>query len=221
MKIKDLPITHRPREKALHYGIEYLSDEELLALLIGSGVHGFSALDISHDLLKTYLSLDQLAKADYTSLEEQFGLSTNTALRLLGVFEFHKRLNSPMYNHEYKIENSDDIYKRYRYLESYSQEVLAIVMLNKKDVIIKEKVLYKGTSEHIDINPKEIYSELVKSKCQKYILIHNHPNGNVEPSEDDLLATEIIEKTCKLLQISMFDHIIIYPGGYYSYRHNK
>lgn len=221
MKIKDLPISLRPREKALHYGIEQLSDEELLAIIIGSGVHGYSALDIAHDLIKTNLGLNRLVASTYSSLEEQFGLSTNMVLRLLAVFELHNRLNSPMYNHEYKIENSEDIYKRYRYLENYPQEVLGIVMLNKKNVIIKEKILYKGTSEHININPNEIYSELLQSKCKKYVLIHNHPDGNVKPSEEDLLATEVIEKTCHKLLMIMIDHIIIYPGGYYSYRENN
>ena len=217
MRIKELPKEIRPREKAFHYGIDTLSDEELLTLIIGSGVKGHSALDISRELISSYLTINSLANANLSSIEEHKGLSRNTALRLLAAFELHNRLNSPLYQHDYSIKNAQDVYLRYRYLENYSQEVLAIVMLNKKKMIIKEKILYKGTGENIDISPKEVYSELILSHCSSYILIHNHPSGSVEPSDEDVLATEIIENTCKVLQITMFDHIIIYPGGYYSF----
>ncbi len=221
MKIKELPPELRPREKALHHGIENLTDEELLTLIIGSGVKGCSALDISRNLLGTYLSLSSLANTNFSSLEEHFGLSKNTALRLLATFEFHNRLNSPFYQHHYSINSAEDIYMRYRYLENYSQEVLAIVMFNRKRVIIKEKILYKGTNENVNISVKEIYTELIMSRCSSYALIHNHPDGISEPSEDDIFFTNLIEETCNNLNIKLYDHIIIYPGGYYSFAQNS
>lgn len=221
MKIKELPPELRPREKALHHGIENLTDEELLTLIIGSGVKGCSALDISRNLLGTYLSLSSLANTNFSSLEEHFGLSKNTALRLLATFEFHNRLNSPFYQHHYSINSAEDIYMRYRYLENYSQEVLAIVMFNRKRVIIKEKILYKGTNENVNISVKEIYTELIMSRCSSYALIHNHPDGTSEPSEDDVFFTNLIEETCNNLNIKLYDHIIIYPGGYYSFAQNS
>lgn len=217
MKIKELPKELRPREKALHYGIESLSDEELLTILIGSGVRGHSAMDISRDLLSTYLTLSTLATVNLSSLEDHFGLSSSTALKLLATFEYHNRLNSPLYQHQYSVATSQDIYQRYRYLESYSQEVLAIVMLSKNRKIIKEKILYKGTQENINVSIREIYMEIVMSKCKEYVLIHNHPNGNVKPTRDDEIVTKNLEKACNAIQISMFDHIIIYPGGYCSF----
>ena len=209
MRIKELPSELRPREKALHFGVESLSDEELLTLLIGSGVKGSSALDISRDLLNSYLTLNALANASVSSLEEHKGLSKNTSLRLLATFEFHNRLNSPYYQHKYQIESAQDIYRRYRYLEDYSQEVLAILMLSRKRMIIKEKILYRGTNEHLPINPKDIYAELITSKCSSFVLVHNHPNGEKEPSDDDILVTEVIKNTCDAIHIKMFDHIII------------
>jgi len=214
MKIKELPIELRPREKALHHGIESLTDEELLAVIVGSGVRGCSALEIARNLLSSYLTMSSLANTNLSSLEEQFGLSEIISLRLLATFEFHNRLNSPFYQHQYSIRSSEDIYMRYRYLENFSQEVLALIMLNKKKEIIKEKILYKGTGENISINPKEINAELIISRCHSFILIHNHPDGNKFPSEDDLYTTEIIENYAKDLQIKLLDHLIIYPGGY-------
>ena len=217
MKIRELPREIRPREKALHYGIESLSDEELLALLISSGVKGCSAMDISRDLLTTYLTLSSLANANLSSLEEHFGLSKITALKLMATFEFHNRLNSPLYQHRYLIGSSQDLYERYRYLENFTQEVLAIVMINKKKEIIKEKILYRGTNNDLSISPKEICLEIISSRCSQFVLIHNHPDGSTNPSEEDIYATEIIKKTADSLQIRLFDHLIIYPGGYYSF----
>lgn len=217
MKIKELPREIRPREKAIHYGIESLSDEELLALIIGSGVKGCSAMDISRDLLTTYLTLSSLASANLSSLEEHFGLSKITALKLLATFEFHNRLNSPLYQHRYLVLSSQDVYERYRYLENFTQEVLAIVLVNKKKEIIKEKILYRGTDNNLSLSPKEICLEIVSSRCSRFILIHNHPDGNPEPSEEDIYATEVIKNTVESLQIKLLDHIIIYPGGYYSF----
>ena len=218
MKIRELPREIRPREKALHYGIESLSDEELLALLIASGVKGCSAMDISRDLLTTYLTLSSLANANLSSLEEHFGLSKITALKLMATFEFHNCLNSPLYQHRYLIGSSQDLYERYRYLENFTQEVLAIVMINKKKEIIKEKILYRGTNNDLSISPKEICLEIISSRCSQFVLIHNHPDGNTNPSEEDIYATEIIKKTADSLQIRLFDHLIIYPGGYYSFK---
>ena len=217
MKIRELPREIRPREKALHYGIESLSDEELLALLIASGVKGCSAMDISRDLLTTYLTLSSLANANLSSLEEHFGLSKITALKLMATFEFHNRLNSPLYQHRYLIGSSQDLYERYRYLENFTQEVLAIVMINKKKEIIKEKILYRGTNNDLSISPKEICLEIISSRCSQFVLIHNHPDGSTNPSEEDIYATEVIKKTADSLQIRLFDHLIIYPGGYYSF----
>ena len=217
MKIKELPKELRPREKALHFGVESLSDEELLTLIIGSGVKGCSAIDISRDLLSSYLTLPSLANTSLSSLEEHFGLSKNIALRLIATFEFHNRLNSPEYQHSYAVKDAEDIYTRYRYLESYSQEILAIAMLNRKRMIIKEKILYRGTDESIQASPKEICSELIMAKCSSFILIHNHPDGKKEPSEKDIYITEIIKNMTEPLGIKLFDHIIIYQGGYYSF----
>lgn len=218
MKIKELPIEFRPREKAKHFGIEILNDEELLALIIGSGVKGCSAIEIARNLLSTYPNLLALAKANLSSLEDQFGLSSNSALKLLASFEIYRRLISPQYQNDVVINEAKDVYLRYRYLEGYSQEVLAILMLNKNNKIIKEKILYIGTESDLSVNPTEICAELIVSKCKKFILVHNHPNGEKEPSEDDEYSTSAIIKATTHIHINFVDHVIIYPGGFYSFK---
>lgn len=215
MRISDIPENLRPREKALQYGIEELSDQELLALIIGSGVRGHSAIDIAGELLSTYAySLEALSNTNYQSLLGHLGLKESIALRLLATFEFHKRLISNRYQKITKIDNEEQVYFRYRYLENFDQEVLVILMLDLKGRIIKEKILYKGTFNGFSIDVKQIIQELILAKAKSFYLIHNHPDEQPIASDEDILATKIIERASKNLNIKLVNHIIIFKGGF-------
>ena len=215
MRISDIPENLRPREKALQYGIEELSDQELLALIIGSGVRGHSAIDIAGELLSTYAySLEALSNTNYQSLLGHLGLKESIALRLLATFEFHKRLISNRYQKITKIDNEEQVYFRYRYLENFDQEVLVILMLDLKGRIIKEKELYKGTFDGFSIDVKQIVQELILAKAKSFYLIHNHPDEESRPSEEDILTTKVIEKASKSLSVKLLNHIVIFKGGY-------
>lgn len=222
MKISDIPTNLRPREKALQYGIEELSDQELLAIIIGSGVRGHSAIDIAGELLQTYAnSLDTLSNTNYQSLLGHLGLKKSIALRLLATFEFHKRLISNRYQKVEKIESNEQVYFRYKNLENLDQEVLIILMLDLKHRIIKEKTLYKGTFDSFSIDVKQVIHELILAKAKYFYLIHNHPDEESSPSEDDILATKVIEKTSKNLSIKLVDHIVVFKGGYSCIKERK
>ena len=217
MKISDIPLLNRPREKAIMFGIEELSDEELLALIIGSGVRGNSALDISTALLMSHgNSLEVLSKENYQSLLSYTGLKKSITLRILAAFELHKRLISNKYQTISKIESVLDVYSRYKYIENYDQEVLMILMLDSKRRIIKDKTLYKGTNDSFSIDVREIIHELVLAKAKFFYLLHNHPDEDDKPSKEDIFSTKIIENTSKNLGIILIDHIIIYKGGFVS-----
>ena len=217
MKISDIPVNLRPREKALHFGIEELSDQELLALIIGSGGKGNSAIDIAGELLKTHAnSMESLSNTNYQSLLGYLGLKKSIALRLLATFEFHKRLSSHKYQSISKIESVNDVYLRYKYLENFEQEVLVIIMLDLKKRIIKEKVLYKGTSDGLSIDVREIIQELILAKAKFFYLVHNHPDEEPSPSDDDILATKVIKKTSSNLGIKLLDHLIVFKNNFSS-----
>lgn len=222
MRISDIPINLRPREKALQYGIEELSDQELLALIIGSGGRNNSAIDIANELLKSHAnSLEALSNSNYRSLIGFSGVDKSIASRLLATFEFHKRLISNRYQKTQKIETAEQVYFRYRYLENLDQEVLIILMLDLKGRIIKEKTLYKGTFDSFSINVKQIIQELILAKAKSFYLIHNHPDEEQEPSEDDIIATKVIEKTAKNLSIKLVNHLVIFKGGYSCIKEEK
>ena len=215
MRISDIPINLRPREKALQYGIEELSDQELVALIIGSGTKGHSAIDIANDLLKTHVnSLELLSSTNYQSLLGYLGLKKSIALRLLATFEFHNRLISSRYQNLVKIESVEDVYFRYKFMEDFEQEVLIILMLDLKHRIIKEKTLYKGTLDSFTIDVRQIIQELILARAKYFYLLHNHPDEETYPSEDDIIATKVVEKATKNLGINLENHLIIFKGGY-------
>jgi len=220
MKIHDIPKENRPREKAKRYGFDALTDRELLALLIGKGVHGSSALEIADSLLATFSSMYALSNTTLLSLKSVFGISDVKAINLLAAFEFHNRLNSPMYQKAEAINSPSEIYSRYQYLESYTQEVLILIMLDKKHRILSEKMLYKGTSQTFSLNVKEILTEILLARSYSFILIHNHPDGENLPSDNDVFSTIEIENKANELDVKLLDHVIIYRGGYYSFKQN-
>ena len=222
MRISDIPINLRPREKALQYGIEELSDQELLALIIGSGGRNNSAIDIANEMLKSHAnSLEALSNSNYRSLIGFSGVDKSIASRLLATFEFHKRLISNRYQKIQKIETNEQVYFRYRYLENLDQEVLIILMVDLKGRIIKEKTLYKGTFDSFSINVKQIVQELILAKAKSFYLIHNHPDEESSPSEDDIVATKVIEKASKNLNVKLVDHIVVFKGGYSCIKERK
>ena len=215
MRISDIPINLRPREKAIQFGIEELSDQELLTLIIGSGGKGNSAFDIASELLKSHgNSLESLSNTNYRSLLGYLGLKKSIALRLLATFEFHKRLSSHKYKNVERIETVDDVYFKYQYLEDFDQEIFIILMLDLKKRIIKEKLLYKGTYDSFSIDVKQVIEELILAKAKYFYLIHNHPDEEKEPSEDDILSTKVIERTAKNLGIQLINHLVIFKGGF-------
>lgn len=221
MRIKDLPIEAKPREKALLFGLECLSDAELLAIIIGSGVRNFSALEIAQNLLKDYCTLKNLLNANFKTLSKYKGLKKVGSLKLLATFEFYKRLISPLYQSSEQLLDAKSVYNRYKYLESYNQEVLLIAMLDRKQNILQEKLMYKGTSENFEVDAKEILSEILISGCKKFILIHNHPDGDIFPSDEDIFTTSYIENSVEPFKIKLTDHVIIGKNGYYSLQENK
>lgn len=222
MRIKDIPKEAQPRYKAKHFGIETLNDAELLAIIIGSGVKGFSALDIANMIMKEYSSLQSLNKTHIESLRGIQGLDDINLLKIESIFEVHRRLLMPNNNLATIPITASSIYERYNYLENSSQEALIVVMMNKQNNIIKEQTIALGNESSVNIPIKVIITSLLLAKCDKFILIHNHPSGNVSPSQDDIFVTSLIKEKADVLDIALYDHIIVYPGGYYSFlEHNK
>lgn len=218
-KIKDLPNDRRPREKALAHGVETLDCSELLALVIGYGVSGYSALDIASRLLSDFHGLVSLSQAPLLSLCQIPGLNRAKALQLSAVFELGKRLEKAAFIASANTLDAAGVYARYHQGQaSENVEQLVVLILNKKGAIIKEKILPSSGPDSLAIPKKELVVELLVNYASSYILAHNHPSGNPLPSEDDIKKTLQLAHETKDLGITLIDHIVMGNKGYYSFK---
>lgn len=223
-KIDDLPTLDKPREKAARFGIETLSDEELLALIINVGTVGHSSLDIAREVLNDCHSLTALYNKPYQYFHSFKGLKRVNALKLAATIEIAKRMNEKtrlVYEEKGEV-NSDSLYQRYALsLVGQAQENFVLVILNKNKQIIFEKILYKGDDENVTISPREIIHLLVLHNGYYFYLIHNHPNNSLSPSVSDITFTKKINKRAEKIGVKLLDHLIIGQTGYYSFLHSK
>ena len=223
-KIDDLPTLDKPREKAARFGIETLSDEELLALIINVGTVGHSSLDIARDVLNDCHTLTALYNKPYQYFHSFKGLKRVNALKLAATIEIAKRMNEKtrlVYEEKAEV-NSDSLYHRYALsLVGQAQENFVLVILNKNKQIIFEKILYKGDEDNMSVSPREIINLLVLHNGYYFYLIHNHPNNSLSPSDSDIMFTEKINKRAEKIGVKLLDHLIIGQTGYYSFLHSK
>ena len=223
-KIIDLPDIDKPREKAERFGIESLKDDELLALIIDFGTVGHSSLDIARDLLDDCHYLNELLykpKAYFFSFK---GLKTAKAMKLMAAIEIARRISEKqrLIYEEKTAVSSESLYRRYSItLAKMTQEILAIVILNKNKQIIYERILYQGDDTNISINSRDILRLLMIHNGYYFYLIHNHPNNSLYPSELDVTFTKRIKEKAKLFNVQLLDHLIISQEGYYSFLHQS
>jgi len=221
-RIKEIPDYERPREKAKSLGIQILSNAELLALLIGSGYVGTNAIDVANNLLSDSGGLFYLFQKQYFDLVKIKGIGPSRALRLNAAIELAKRYKMIETYNDISLINSEVIYKRYQpKLVGLTQEVLIVIILNRKRQVIYEETLFKGTGKSVDISIKDILKCLLIHRAYHFYLIHNHPGGSLQPSLGDVEMTEKINHETNRLGLKMIDHIIISNSGYYSFASQK
>lgn len=213
MKMASLPSSLRPREKALQKGIGSLGSDELLALLIGNGTKGSSALDIGRSLLCDEGDLLRVSRLSLSRLKDYPGLGKAKALILLGAFELGRRVEKE------KIEGQPYSPRwAYRYFDMEGkEESLILLFLDKKKRRQKDFILYKGTSNSLLASPSEIKGKIDEEDSPYFVLIHFHPSGVPLPSREDLSFTSKLFSLCKE---KMLDHLILSKEGYFSFANN-
>ncbi len=217
--IKELPTLDRPREKAIRYGLDSLSDVELLTLLISSGYRGSNALQLSNDLLNEFKGLKNLSEVPISELLKFKGIKEAKALNLKAMFELHNRLLRKEIEEKEDEATSEYLYNKYKSILSNSeQEHLYLVILNSRRKIIREKRLYIGTENNMVFSYKNIWSELIKNNGKYFYLIHNHPGKKCKPSKEDAIFTSELFLESNRMKIPMIDHLIIGNDGYHSFQ---
>ena len=217
-KIKDLPLDERPREKLKEKGRESLSNEELIAILLRCGNKDESVKDLAIRLIRNLKNFYDLNSITYQDLIKIKGIKEAKALTLLAAIEMGSRLTSPYQEEKIKIVNAQILYEFFRLkILNLKQEKLFAVFLNTKNEMITYETIFIGTQNKSITHPREIFYSAIKNSAVKIILIHNHPTGDVTPSQEDILFTDNIKKIGELMQIPLIDHLIISNTNYFSF----
>lgn len=223
--LHDLPADERPRERLVKYGVESLSLQELLSLIFGRGVKGESVVSISQKLIGAFGSLDQLSEASIEELKKIKGLGLAKACQLKACFEISKRLvkeESLNKNKSVIIKSPKDIYPLLKEkIINFHKEYFIVASLDNRNKVINIDTVSIGTLNSSLIHPRETFETAIKNHAAAIIICHNHPSGELKPSEDDLVVTDNLIKAGKLLGIEVADHLIISKDGYYSFKEKK
>lgn len=217
-KIRDWPEHERPRERLLSYGPEALSEAELLAIILRTGDGNRSALELARYLLKEHEGLRGLDTKSVEELCEVHGIGLAKAAQIKASLEFAKRLVRQKWRNMDKISNSQDVYDLVHLrMQDLKREEFRALFLTTRNEVIVEKKLFEGSLTESVVSPREIILIATQQAASSVILVHNHPSGHPDPSNEDRLITKKIVQACKYVDIKVLDHVIIGKDSYFSF----
>ncbi len=218
-KVKDLPLDDRPREKLSLRGAQSLSDAELIAILLRTGTKGKSVITISQEIINREKNLAQLALKNLADLKKIPGIGNDKAVTLIAAFEISRRiLHQTKWFSSKKITSPQDVAEMFiPILRDEVKEVFMVVCLNSSNKVIKFEKISIGNLNSSVVHPREIFKVAIENNSASIILIHNHPSENPEPSNEDISITKKIVEAGKIMDIPVFDHIIIAGNNYTSF----
>ncbi len=219
MKLKELISEDKPREKLLKKGALYLTDSELLAIILRTGNKSESVTELSNRILKRIGGVKNLKNMTINTLTQIEGIKLGKASSILASFELAKRA---LKNDEpIKFKNTIDMYNYIKNDFLYElQEKFIILLFDKQFKLIKKCEVFKGTIDAVNVYPREIFKEALKENASFIVLAHNHPGGEVMPSIQDDETTKILVKNGQLIGIKVVDHLIVTQNSYFSYYEN-
>ncbi len=219
MKLKELNIEERPRERLIAKGSSALGNAELLAILLRTGSGNKNVLEMSHELLAAAGSLTELSAMSIDKMQAIGGIGKNKAATVTAAFELGRRFAAEGSRSPCRaITNASQIFSiMFPVLKGIDHEECWILYLNRANhILYKEKVSIGGLSS-TTIDTNSILRKAIEKKADGIILVHNHPSGNPQPGKADVVETERLKKAAETFSISMLDHVIISDSGYYSF----
>ncbi len=214
MAITDWHENDRPREKLLKFGEASLSDAELLAIFLRTGVKGKSAVELAQDLLDQFGSIHNLLNATEEEFCQGKGLGQAKYVHLRGVLEMARRHFESGLTKGDAFTNPEQI-AQYLHLHigNLNRESFALLLLNQKHRLIKLDILFTGTLNQASVHPREVVKAVLDNNACAVVLAHNHPSGDPTPSQADIDITQQIKKALALIDVRVLDHIIVGDGG--------
>ncbi|MBN2198105.1 DNA repair protein RadC [Candidatus Wolfebacteria bacterium] len=218
MKIKDLPKVDRPREKLEKYGPEKLSDSELLAILLRTGSKGINVVELARKILGKF-SGSGLAKAGFNDLKNTFGLGAAKACEIVACFELGRRLLQNKKSQIYLTPK--DVWNELKDIRDNKKEHFVIFFLDARNQEIKREIISVGSLNANLVHPREVFEPAVRHLAAQVILAHNHPAGDLKPSEQDIEITKRLVEAGDVLGIDIVDHIIVTQNRFLSFKQKK
>ena len=220
MKIKEMPLDSRPRERFLKQGAGVLSDAELMAIILRTGTINENVIDISNRLIKEH-GLDKIFDCSLEELQEIKGIGKSKAMQILAMAELSKR-HSISKKPLKKIACGKDVFDLFHdKLVDEKQEHFYIITFTTKNHILGEHLISKGILDATILEPREVFRPAIKAAASKIILIHNHPSGDPQPSDEDIEVTKKLIEAGDMIGIKVLDHVIIGNGRMWSWLENK
>lgn len=218
MKIKDLPEMERPRERLLLYGVESLSLEELLAIIIKTGTKKHSSKHLAEEILSIY-GIDGLKDISVNGLCQIEGIGKVKAIEIISAIELGKRIvGNNRLKQKYLLKTSKEIYEFNKYLfTNKKQECFYCLYFNNKQELIERKLLFMGTINRSVVHPREVFKEAYLCSASSIVCMHNHPSGDIRPSLEDKKITNALMEIGRINGIPVVDHLIFGDTSYYSF----
>ncbi len=220
MKIKDMPKQNRPRERFISHGVGALSDSELMAIILRTGTKNENVVDMSNRLIAEH-GLHKIFDCSLTELQEVKGIGPSKAMQLLAMAELGKR-HSASKNSVRRITCAKDVFDIFHErLKDEKQEHFYVILLSTKNHIIGEHLVSKGVLDAAILEPREVFRPAIKAAASRIILVHNHPSGDPNPSDEDLDVTRRLIEAGKMINIRVLDHVIVGDGKWWGWTESR
>jgi DNA repair protein RadC len=212
-RIKDIPEFGRPREKLKEKGVQALSDTELIAIILGSGIKGQDVRAIASKIAR--LIVDNKDKLSLELLLTVEGIGIAKASQILAGFELARRY---IVKETIKIKDAKDVLPLLNDIADKKQEYFVCISLNGTNEVIEKRIVTVGLLDKTQVHPREVFADVITDRAAAVIFAHNHPSGELKPSSSDLKIHEQLTEAGKILGINVLDQVIISKKGYYSFQ---
>ena len=210
LRIHDLPVSERPRERLAEKGAEALTHAELIAILLRTGLRGRSAIEIAQELLQRFGSLNGLERASLEDLQKVQGIKHAKAIALKAAFTLARRMAQELHGDAPLLDNPASIADYLREeVRGYEVEHFHAVLLNTRRKLIRVEMISQGLVDTILVHPREVFKRAIAANASALVLVHNHPSGDPSPSEADIRVTRDLIRAGQLLKIEVLDHVIL------------
>jgi DNA repair protein RadC len=209
MRLKDQPVSERPRERLIARGPEALTHAELIAILLRTGLKGANVVEVGRRLLKNYGSLHALARASVDELKSEPGVGPDKAATLVAAFALARRMEAEKRDESPVLDNPAAVVNYLRETNRVkSVEEFHVLFLNTRKRLIRMEKISDGLLDTVLVHPRDVFKKAIAANAAAIVLVHNHPSGDPTPSEADVKVTRDLIRAGQLLKIEVVDHII-------------